>query len=162
MKKFIKNNIKVISAIIVTAVLCISGTVYATTKYLSSDVTYKDTTVESALNDLYEKSSRSIKFITNCNDSNVTTYNNVLVDNTINYKYLIVVISTSNRVGKNLSTMDSLINLECDGAIYLGKNGAYIGNDSSSHITKIYMIPVTGNSITITKITGWSYSIYGI
>lgn len=54
MKKFIKNNVKIISTIIVTAVLCISGTVYATTKYLSSDVTYKDTTVENALNDLYD------------------------------------------------------------------------------------------------------------
>ena len=55
MKKFIKNNVKIISTIIVTAVLCISGTVYATTKYLSNDVTYKDTTVKSVLNDLYEK-----------------------------------------------------------------------------------------------------------
>ena len=54
MKNFIKNNIKAISTIIVTAVLCISGTVYATTKYLSSDVTYKDTTVENALNDLHD------------------------------------------------------------------------------------------------------------
>lgn len=55
MKNFIKNKIKVIFAIIVIAVLCISGTVYATTKYLSSDVTYKDTTVENALNDLYNQ-----------------------------------------------------------------------------------------------------------
>ena len=54
MKNFIKNKIKVIFAIIVIVVLCISGTVYATTKYLSSDVTYKDTTVENALNDLYD------------------------------------------------------------------------------------------------------------
>ena len=53
MKKFIKNNVKIISTIIVTAVLCISGTVYATTKYLSSDVTYKDTTVDKALDELY-------------------------------------------------------------------------------------------------------------
>lgn len=53
MKKFIKNNVKIISTIIVTVVLCISGTVYATTKYLSSDVTYKDTTVENALDELY-------------------------------------------------------------------------------------------------------------
>lgn len=59
MKNFIKNNIKVIFAIIVIAVLCISGTVYATTKYLSSDVTYKDTTVENALNDLYDISNNS-------------------------------------------------------------------------------------------------------
>ena len=55
MKNFIKNKIKVIFAIIVIAVLSISGTVYATTKYLSSDVTYKDTTVENALNDLYNQ-----------------------------------------------------------------------------------------------------------
>ena len=54
MKIFIKNNVKIMVAIIVTAVLCVSGTVYATTKYLSSDVTYKGTTVENALNDLYD------------------------------------------------------------------------------------------------------------
>ncbi len=162
MKNFIKNNIKVIFAIIVTAVLCISGTVYATTKYLSSDITYKDTTVENALNELYQNNLKSINFVTNYNNSNITEYNNVLIDNVIDYKYLMIVISTSNRTGKNLTTMDSLINLECDGAVYLGKNGAYIGSDSSSHLTKIYMIPVTGNSVTIKKITGWSYSIYGV
>ena len=59
MKIFIKNNVKIMVAIIVTAVLCVSGTVYATTKYLSSDVTYKDTTVENALNDLYDINNNS-------------------------------------------------------------------------------------------------------
>ena len=48
-----KKNIKMILTIVITAIICISGTVYATTKYLASDVTYKNTTVENALNDLY-------------------------------------------------------------------------------------------------------------
>lgn len=48
-----KKNIKMILTTVITAIICISGTVYATTKYLASDVTYKNTTVENALNDLY-------------------------------------------------------------------------------------------------------------
>lgn len=56
MKKLIKDNIKVFISIIITSILCISGTVYATTKYLASDIIYKDKTVENALDELYEQS----------------------------------------------------------------------------------------------------------
>ena len=48
-----KKNIKMILAIVITAIICISGTVYATTKYWASDVTYKNTTVDKALDELY-------------------------------------------------------------------------------------------------------------
>lgn len=49
------KNIKTITIIAITAIVCISSTVYATTKYLASEVTYKNTTVENALNELYNK-----------------------------------------------------------------------------------------------------------
>ena len=49
----IKKNIKVILAFLLGMVITIPS-VYAVTKYLASDVTYKDTTVENALNDLYD------------------------------------------------------------------------------------------------------------
>lgn len=52
MKKIIKNNIL---GFIIGAVLFSGITVYAT-KYLAGDITYKDTNVEEALNDLYENS----------------------------------------------------------------------------------------------------------
>ena len=55
MKKFIKRNMKVFVAVVITAVICICGTVYAASQILASDISYKDGTVESALNDLYTK-----------------------------------------------------------------------------------------------------------
>lgn len=54
-----KKNIKMILTIVITAIICISGTVYATTKYLASDVIYKDKTVEKALNELYNSKGNS-------------------------------------------------------------------------------------------------------
>ena len=100
MKNFIKNNIKIISTIIVTAVLCVSGTVYATTKYLSSDVTYKDTTVENALNDLYENKSLNI---------NSNKIKNLLKDGLSytfdsDYKYVFVYYGARYWLGANYST----------------------------------------------------------
>ena len=53
MKKFIKNNLKVFIAILITAIICISGTVYAAIKIQASEIEYNDTTVDQALNDLY-------------------------------------------------------------------------------------------------------------
>ena len=49
----ITKNIKVILAFLLGMVITIPS-VYAVNKYLSSDVTYKDTTVENALNDLHD------------------------------------------------------------------------------------------------------------
>jgi hypothetical protein len=49
----ITKNIKVILAFLLGMVITIPS-VYAVNKYLSSDVTYKDTTVENALNELYD------------------------------------------------------------------------------------------------------------
>lgn len=54
---FIKKNLEIILAVVVTAIICISGTVFAT-GYFASDVKYKkedgtETNVEKALNELY-------------------------------------------------------------------------------------------------------------
>lgn len=56
---FIKKNLEIILAVVVTAIICISGTVFAT-GYFASDVKYKkedgtETNVEKALNELYNK-----------------------------------------------------------------------------------------------------------
>ena len=59
MKKFIKGNVKVFVAVIITAVICICGTVYAASQILASDISYRNGTVESALNDLYDKANSS-------------------------------------------------------------------------------------------------------
>lgn len=56
--RFIKNNFKIMIAVSLTAIICISGTVFAT-GYFASDVKYKkedgtEINVDYALNDLYQ------------------------------------------------------------------------------------------------------------
>ena len=53
MRKFIKNNLKVFIAVLITAIICISGTAYAAIKIQADEIGYKDGTVEDALNNLY-------------------------------------------------------------------------------------------------------------
>lgn len=53
MKQLIKNNLKVLIAIILTAIICIGGSVYATIRMQADEIGYKDGTVEDALNNLY-------------------------------------------------------------------------------------------------------------
>ena len=57
-----KNNIKFLAGIIL-GILLSSITVYAATKYLATNVTYKDTTVDKALDELYNKYSGGESFI---------------------------------------------------------------------------------------------------
>ena len=61
MKKIIKNRIFLV---IITIIICISGTLYATTTYKATDVVYNASdgtsmNVNDALNELYEKTSCS-------------------------------------------------------------------------------------------------------
>ena len=56
MKMFLKSRIFVA---IITACICITGTAYAAGQILASDISYRDGTVESALNDLYTKANSS-------------------------------------------------------------------------------------------------------
>ena len=53
MRKLIKNNLKVFVTIIITAIICITGSVYAAIIIQADEIGYKDGTVEDALNDLY-------------------------------------------------------------------------------------------------------------
>ena len=50
---------KTIFTILITAIVCITGTVIAS-NYLASEIVYKDTTVENALNELYDISNASV------------------------------------------------------------------------------------------------------
>ena len=60
MKKFIKNNKKTILFVIVTAIICISSSVYATLKYSASEISYKNNkSVEQAINELYERKTKT-------------------------------------------------------------------------------------------------------
>lgn len=59
MNDFIKNNIKIIIAIIITIVVVTATSVYAAIKIRADEIEYKDGTVQDALNDLYNLSSNS-------------------------------------------------------------------------------------------------------
>lgn len=136
MKKFIKNNVKIISTIIVTVVLCISGTVYATTKYLSSDVTYKDTTVENALNELYIERTINKKFDASAWTSSNDNVNAVGNDFEKNKKYLCFL-----QYGNDVN------NLSVKGAdlIFYNYNGGYL---DYKYAAEVAYIKATSNTVT--------------
>lgn len=67
MKKFVKNNLKVFISVVITAIICTSGTVYAVSQYYAENISFTPskenqekgftaTNVEEALNNLYDNS----------------------------------------------------------------------------------------------------------
>jgi len=52
--KIVKENLKVILAIMITATICITGTVYATTRFNANEIGYSTTTVADALDSMYQ------------------------------------------------------------------------------------------------------------
>ena len=65
--KIIKNNLKLVLVSVITAIICISGTVLAVTMITADNITYIDknnntTTVENALDKLYELAEKEIEF----------------------------------------------------------------------------------------------------
>lgn len=75
---------KYILAILITAIICITGTVIAS-NYLASEIAYKDTTVENALNDLYSKVKPEydgeLSFTPSESEQTITTANKLLTSN---------------------------------------------------------------------------------
>ena len=69
MKKVLKSRLFVA---IITAIICITGTAYAATQILAGDIKYKNSTVESALDDLYTTASDYVKLD---NETTVSTAN---------------------------------------------------------------------------------------
>ena len=55
MKRVLKSRILLA---IITAIICITGTAYAATQILASDISYKDATVDQALDELYIAASK--------------------------------------------------------------------------------------------------------
>ena len=76
MKNFLIKNRKLIYGIIIGSLFS-SVVVYAATTYLASDIKYKDTTVEAALNDLYNKKNDigESEYLTNYIASNIVCAN---------------------------------------------------------------------------------------
>ena len=71
MKRIIKNNLRVVIAIIITAIVCISTTAYAAYNYYAKDISFtpsneswKVENVEDAINDLYLSKKTNMKYVT--------------------------------------------------------------------------------------------------
>ena len=62
MKKFIKENSKLILASLITAIVCISGTVFATVQFNASQISYNDQPLDLVLDDLYTNLNNDMKF----------------------------------------------------------------------------------------------------
>lgn len=124
-----------ILAIVITAIICISGTVYATTKYLASDVTYKDTTVDKALDELHIE--RTINKNPDIQARGSTDTANYIIDNNFEYnkKYLCF-----------LQYRHAVNNLSVDGAelIFYNYNSAYLDGKYS---TEDAYIKATSNTV---------------
>ena len=58
MKKVLKSRLFLV---ILTAIICITGTAYAATQVLASDIKYNDTTVDKALDNLYTTAEDYVK-----------------------------------------------------------------------------------------------------
>lgn len=80
MRNFFRKNIKTIITVIITAVVCVSGTSIATYLYNASEIKYNEQmSVEDALDDLYNKKKNGIFVAFFNNRLYTTTYQNVYV-----------------------------------------------------------------------------------
>ncbi len=124
-----------ILTIVITAIICISGTVYATTKYLASDVIYKDKTVEKALDELH-------------------------IERTINTTYDVIVGGEGNNASSDkfeqdkkylcfLQYRNDVNNLSVDGAelIFYNYHGGYL---DYKYATEVAYIKTTSNTVKFT------------
>lgn len=126
MKKFILNNLKVFIAIILTAIICISGTVYAAIRIQADEIGYKDGTVEDALNDLYVKSEDEliIRFVNTGGTGAAGLYLNQFQSK---YKHVIITeLSCGSNGNLKLSSLDYTIETPAR------LNQEYITSDYSS------------------------------
>lgn len=131
--EFLKKNHKLIIGIIIGSILLSGISVYATSRYLASQVSYKDgKSVEDALNDLYSKGIISI------DESNV--------------KY-------AESSGNNTTSRTTSLNL--DKGKYIVVTNSTIGYKSSSAVTSSSYdnstpgISVTSNNNTVSALKGF-------
>ena len=99
MINFIKNNLKTIVAIIITFIVTLSMSVYATIKFQASEIEYNDTPLDQVLDDLYNASRMDFCHLVS---EQFGTKNNVgakykcnLGDNVDRYFYILTVNSNN-------------------------------------------------------------------
>ena len=108
MKKVLKSRLFVA---IITAIICVTGTAYATTQILASNIAYKDTTVEAALNDLY---SNRYNFDNTISIFNVSNGTNVKRNSSINVSQGTYLVLANIEQGGSSSSSSASKNLDCE------------------------------------------------
>lgn len=115
MKKILKNNIKIILAILITAVIAGGVSVYATYTYLAENVEYTKAngtkvSVEEALNELYNKNNNITSRVVAC-QSFAATSNNATVNIEYTFEkagYVIVNLGTRSTGSSKGTTKHSI------------------------------------------------------
>lgn len=133
--RFIKNNFKVILAIIITAIICISGAVFAT-GYFARDITYKNgKNVEEALNELYLRKeekciSKKVTIVNGANNIDIGFIpKRMLLTNEQNGIFIVY--------DESISKTHVFMKYEYNGKTYLDANEITDSITGSTHIGKI-------------------------
>ena len=140
-----KKNFKIIMTIIITAIICTSGTVYAVS-YMAKDIKYKDKTVEDALNELYSNSNNSIsnedlaKILKEKEFKGISSANSTMT--VTKGKYYIISYA---RINNNSETTIT------SGAEVLKQSDSFTGGSNS---LRIYLVKATDSKITFSVNTG--------
>ncbi len=140
-----KKNFKIIMTIIITAIICTSGTVYAVS-YMAKDIKYKDKTVEDALNELYSNSNNSIsnedlaKILNEKEFKGISSANSTMT--VTKGKYYIISYA---RINSNSETTIT------SGAEVLKQSDSFTGGSNS---LRIYLVKATDSKITFSVKTG--------
>lgn len=165
MKQFLKNNLKVFVAVVLSGVLFTGIGVYATTQYLAKDITFTPnnekfevTNVEDALNYLYMNSINNVSLL------ETKTY----LGDGVNNKYIFQDDYNTVIIQGDCRAADQNIYFNVTGTelniISLYDSGLGVVMDKSWDRTQIYRIDdvLKGDTVNISSRYKGSYAIYGI
>lgn len=161
MKNFIRNNI---FGFILGALIFGSIGVYAASLYSSSDVTYKNTTVEAALNELYSipkgiTSNVTLEEIARTTD----TVSNTTITNVNNYKYYFVTNIWYHASVFNVDNGLNWLSLSATNSTLVDLGNSYYQYNNSGAISRSYLIfPDGSQNDIVLSMHGDGMTIYGI
>ena len=141
MRNFIKRNIKIIITVIITSIICISGTTIATYMYSASEIKYNEQmSVENALNDLYGKvliDKTNLSYINNIGVVSSDLRNATTKQFTLNKgKYILVAMARAAEYGSTYSISGSTSLNEISGDISNLMNLKY-SDDPEKHLDSL-------------------------
>lgn len=157
MKNLLKNNIKLILAIVITAVITGGVSVYATYTYLASDVEYTKTngskiSVEAALNELYTKS-KNISSEVVASQQYTQSPNNPTVNIEYTFEksgYVIVNFGTRSAGGSTGTTTHSIkindVEQSSNNEALWAYLNTWTGNVNAGDTIKVYVNDTAGNA----------------